>query len=433
MHYLLATFFICLFACTNAIDNGIGHLPPLGWRSWNSFGGDIDQPKMIGIIDALVDSSRQVNGKPTSLLDLGYGRAGLDDNWQACGTGINNSFHDAQGHPLINKQRFPDMKQMNDYAHGKKVKTGWYLNNCICSESGKLQPNWPAQMHGDVDAIQALGYDAVKIDSCGPSHHLADWADLINKTGVPIMIENCWNNSTFPYWHDPKSFDYVVCPMNFFRISDDIGSNWASIINNLQRTTRFQDRNHPLSQPGCWAYPDMLEVANGALTYVESRSHFGAWCVVSSPLILGFDLRDSKKMDSVWDIITNTEALAVSQSWAGHPGRLVAQAAQVETFQEFHNKLSRSSLDDTTPLQLPSWQIWAKPTATNSQAALLVNINSATQTVSLKLSDLGYTSSQRLKVRDIWEHKDLEVMNGDATYSASLAAHDSKFLQFTLQ
>jgi len=278
-------------------------------------------------------------------------------------------------------------------------------------------------MRGDVEAILEYDFDGVKIDSCGPSHHLLDWADLINKTGKQLMIENCWNNATFPYWHDSRTYDYVVCPMNFFRISNDIGPNWPSIIGNLQQTIRFQDKNHPLSQPGCWAYPDMLEVANGALTYIESRSHFGAWCVVSSPLILGFDLRDSKKMDSVWDIITNTEALAVSQSWVGHPGRLVSQATQKEIFQ----------VDTSKSMALPSWQVWAKPTSSSSQAALLLNIASDTQNVSVKLSDLGYTNSQKVRVRDIWEHKDVSVMDGDATYNASLNAHDSKFLQFTLQ
>jgi len=66
----------------------------------------------------------------------------------------------------------------------------------------------------------------------------------------------------------------------------------------------------------------MLEVGNIA-NYNEGRAHFGAWIIVSAPLILGFDLTDKNKMDSVWNIITNTEALAVSQTWAGHPGMLL--------------------------------------------------------------------------------------------------------------
>ena len=48
-----------------------------------------------------------------------YNRAGLDDAWQACFTGVEGtgaktrSFHDVQGHPLVNTSRFPDMKGEN--------------------------------------------------------------------------------------------------------------------------------------------------------------------------------------------------------------------------------------------------------------------------------------------------------------------------------
>merc|ERR1711957_909850 len=51
-------------------------------------------------------------------------------------------------------------------------------------------------------------------------------------------------------------------------------------------------------------------------------AHFGAWCVVSSPLILGMELSD-EKLTPVLDIITNEEAISVNQQWAGHPGMLV--------------------------------------------------------------------------------------------------------------
>ena len=35
------------------------------------------------------------------------------------------------------------------------------------------------------------------------------------------------------------------------------------------------------------------------------RAHFGAWCIVSSPLYLGFDLFDQTLLNSVLDIIGN--------------------------------------------------------------------------------------------------------------------------------
>lgn len=62
-------------------------------------------------------------------------------------------------------------------------------------------------------------------------------------------------------------------------------------------------------------------------TFEEDRAHFGAWCVVSSPLILGHDLADNETNAKIWPIITNKAAISVSQSFAQgdrmHPGGLV--------------------------------------------------------------------------------------------------------------
>lgn len=86
---------------------------------------------MLAQADALTDRSNPVDGRPTSLLDLGYDHVGLDDAWQACGTGINGSFHDKDGNPLVNLKAFPNMTEMNERIHAKGVKSGWYLNNCV--------------------------------------------------------------------------------------------------------------------------------------------------------------------------------------------------------------------------------------------------------------------------------------------------------------
>ena len=56
--------------------------------------------------------------------------------------------------------------------------------------------------------------------------------------------------------------------------------------------------------------------------YSWNRAHFGAWCVVSAPLILGLELSDAK-LGPVLDIIGNEEAIAVNQRYVDHPGLLV--------------------------------------------------------------------------------------------------------------
>ena len=49
------------------------------------------------------------------------------------------------------------------------------------------------------------------------------------------------------------------------------------------------------------------------LSVIESRSHFGAWCIVSGPLILGFNFSDAATVDKHWATVTNLDAIDVNQ------------------------------------------------------------------------------------------------------------------------
>jgi len=90
---------------------------------------------------------------------------------------------------------------------------------------------------------------------------------------------------------------------------------------NLQTTKKFQG-DIPLSRPGTWAYPDMMEVGRMPTVQMD-RTHFGAWVITSSPLILGYDLNNQAVNDRVWPFVANKEAIAINQAWAGHPGKQV--------------------------------------------------------------------------------------------------------------
>ena len=60
----------------------------------------------------------------------------------------------------------------------------------------------------------------------------------------------------------------------------------------------------------------MLEVGNfmGPNNLTESKTHFGGWCIVSAPLILGMDVTDSANLDAVWPIISNKESINLFQN-----------------------------------------------------------------------------------------------------------------------
>ena len=69
--------------------------------------------------------------------------------------------------------------------------------------------------------------------------------------GRPILIENChWGGTT------PRK-DW--CPWNYYRTSGDVRANYGSVLKNLGSVTQWLEKG--LTTPGCWAYPDMLEVS----------------------------------------------------------------------------------------------------------------------------------------------------------------------------
>lgn len=390
----------------DAIDNGLGLTPPMGWRHWKAFAGHIDQEIMERMQDEMV-KKYPVDGVPTSLKDLGYVYVGLDDHWQNCtvicpnGTVVPswNTWHsfdytgckDGYGHnvpgaktipwyeedgtPLVDEHRFPDMKGMVDRSHRMGLRSGWYFGNYQCRAGGAPAGDdwtWATMAAGSVKAIKKYGFDSVKLDSgvqAGLNQTL--WAELLNATGRPVMIENCHQGGIAPGTHD-KNGDCTGlgtpsdCPYNFWRTTGDPYPSWSSIMSALNTLRSVANPNYgggpregappilgdpPMSRPGAWAYANTMTLGHGGLNYLESQVHMGAWCIVSSPLILAYNLSDTKYHDLVWETITNKEAIQVNQIWDGHPGRQV-----------LHNIGSNGEVE-----------VWTKPVGEGRLAVLVVD------------------------------------------------------------
>ena len=308
--------------------NGLARTPPMGWRSWNAFGNRISQDMMMVAADAVVSKNRTVAGYTgkVSLCDLGYCSVGVDEGWEGCGAGVNGTQHAADGTPTIDAA-FPDTAKMVKNIHdlsppGQKLSAGWYLNGCKCGEHVEKEINYA----GDIRSLHKFDFDGVKIDGCGDQKNQTLYAALMRDSKKNYTIENChWGDCTDGDDSSCPTKDW--CPWNWYRTSQDINGGPMSWLKNLQTTTRFQDYKEPLSVPGCWAYPDMLEVGRvvaplPSATMSWNRAHFGAWCIVSAPLILGLELTD-EKLNPILDIIGNKAAVKVNQEWAGHPGMLV--------------------------------------------------------------------------------------------------------------
>ena len=168
---------LALLSSAAALADGLALTPPLGWRSYNAFGGNFDQVTMVAMIKAMVDRSRSVDGKPTSLPDLGDKRVGLDGGWNYCFP-ENHTFHwESDGRPVWN-DGFPDPKAMVAEAHALGLSPGWYLNNCGCAENQLSADMADKVMRGSVRMLAEQGWDGVKFDSCSQMHNLTRWAEL---------------------------------------------------------------------------------------------------------------------------------------------------------------------------------------------------------------------------------------------------------------
>ena len=181
----------------------------------------MSDPKIRSVVDAVTAKRSTADGGQESLLSLGYSHVGIDDGWQACGTGWDGSFHAQDGTPLVNRSIFPDLKSLVDYGHGKGVKMGWYDDNCICMDSYKLRANasWAERAYqGDVKQLYDAGFDGIKIDNCGDDDGsgFKSRAAHINASGHPLLIENSnQGNGHGPPRGLPN--DTHWCNFNFFR------------------------------------------------------------------------------------------------------------------------------------------------------------------------------------------------------------------------
>jgi len=152
-----------------------------------------------------------------------------------------------------------------------------------------------------------------------------------------------------------------------------------------------------LSYPGCWAYPDMLQVgcqhgpggpADPGLSIAETRTHFGAWAIVSSPLTLSHDVNNDTVTEQIWDIISNTEVLAVNQAYFGDSGGQYAESKTKLTFTDAFIEQSNGKEEVVTA---SSWQLLYKPVGNDKVAVLAMNSDTTTQAIDVTFADVPGT------------------------------------------
>jgi len=185
----------------------------------------------------------------------------------------------------------------------------------------------------------------------------------------------------------------------------------------------------------CSALQDMLEVGVTntqstvpPLSVTQARSHFGAWVIVSSPLVLGMDLTDASTLDAVWPFLSNTHALAVSHDISAYSVLPAPQVAGL--LSESGSKVMYWNCgwwEDQC--SLPSWQTWYKRVANATQVAvLLMNHANTTQRVALDPATIpgGWACpAGGCAYYDVWAQAPLGTFD---SYAPLVPAHDTAFV-----
>ncbi len=386
---LAATAIGLRMSSAEALENGVGRTPPLGWNSWNTFGCNISESLIKSMADAMVSSGMR---------DVGYQYIVVDDCWF-------NPNRDSSGNLQGDPTRFPSgMKSLGDYLHGKGLKFGLY-EAPLDKTCGQYFNSYPgatgSQGHEVADARQfaAWGVDYLKYDWCSPNGSINDQVttfakmrDALASSGRQIFFSinpNSVHAKTGPQrnWGDVS---------NMWRTTEDIQLTWETGQTNgyPMGIQNIVNVNVPLTSyagPGHFNDPDMLEVGRGGLSDTEQRSHFALWAMMASPLIAGNDLRSMSSATSA--ILKNTNLLGINQD------SLALQASQV-------------SNDGTR-------RVLAKRLANGDVAVALFNQGGSTTTVSTTAAAVGKAGSS-FTLLDAWTNA---TSTSTGTISASVPAH----------
>ena len=331
-HYSSIIIALAAILASSCCERPQGVKPPLmGWSSWNAYMVDISDSIITHQADLMVEKG---------LKDAGYRYVNIDDGFFG--------YRDERGYMVPHPERFPKgpegMRALVDHIHSLGLKAGIYSdagdNTCGSSYNHDLN-GLGAGLYGH-DVVDAERYfnewdfDFIKLDYCGgqnlkldPEERYREIRRVIDSVATRhIRINVC-------RWNFPGT--WVNGIGDSWRISADIRPVWKSI-------KYIVGKNLYLSAyAGNGNYNDMDMLAVGynikpspfweeglGLSYTEEEAHFGIWCIMSSPLLLGCDIEYIP--EETMKIITNPELIAINQDRLGLQAHVVQHVGETYIF-----------------------------------------------------------------------------------------------------
>lgn len=328
--YPIFLVFALIVSCTSRQSQAVK--PPLmGWSSWNAY--------MVDISDSIIIHQANLIVK-RGLKDAGYGNVNIDDGFFG--------YRDHRGYMIPHPQRFPggsaQMRSISDHIHSLGLKAGIYSdagdNTCGSIYNKDLNGIGAGLwMHDVQDADQYFNnwnFDFIKIDYCGGIHRRLEERNRYEEirqvidsvAGRHIDINVC-------RWDYPGT--WVEKLADSWRISEDIRPVWSSVRHIVEKNLYLSAYAHD----GHYNDMDMLAVGYNikpspfgedglGLSYAEEEAHFGMWCIMSSPLLLGCDIECIP--EETMRIITNPDLIAVNQDPLGLQAHVVQHEGETYVF-----------------------------------------------------------------------------------------------------
>ncbi|MBP3213147.1 MAG: alpha-galactosidase [Prevotella sp.] len=270
--------------------------PTMGWSSWNTFALNINEQLIRQQADAMHTSGLQEAGFKYVNIDDGY--------WDGRGQ---------DGHLRLNTKLFPSgMRALVDYIHSLGLKAGIYSdagdNTCGSGNRHAWGIGVGFAGHEEQDCqlyFRDWDFDFIKVDYCGGNHMGLD--ERTQYTKISNAIRNCGKKDVvfnICRWAYPGTWAADVA--DSWRTTGDIYDAWRSVKGILAENLYLSAYCHD----GHYNDMDMLEVGR-SMSKIEDETHFGMWCIMASPLLIGCDMANIKP--EALKLLCNRDLIALNQ------------------------------------------------------------------------------------------------------------------------
>lgn len=336
------------------------------------------------------------------LKDAGYDHINIDD-------GFFGGRDSVSGKLLIHPVRFPNgLKPVADYIHSLGLKAGIYSdggrNTCgNYYDNDTIAVGVGFYDHDQQDAdfyFKDCGFDFIKIDFCGGdpkgNHQRLNLDEKERYTAIREAIDRTGRSDVrinVCRWDYPGT--WVGNVGDSWRISHDIRPRWSSVKDIISQNLYLS----AYAGNGRYNDMDMLEVGRG-MSDDEDRTHFGLWCILSSPLLIGCDLNAIKP--ETLALLKNKDLISINQDTLGIQAYVAKNDDGVYLLVKDIEKRHGAC-----------------------RAAAVYNSTDIPRTFTLDFSDLDLAG--KVEVRDLFEQR--SVGEYSDTISLSLAPHAIKMLR----